>query len=596
LAFAAFGSSGNVQRRLAAILAADVVGYSRLMGDDEEGTRAVLNRHRDELIDPEINTHPGRLVKTTGDGLLIEFGSVVDAVRCAIEMQRGMAARNANIPEDRQMLFRVGINLGDVIVEGDDIHGDGVNVAARLEGLAEPGGICVSGKVHDEVRNRLDIAFEDLGPREVKNIAEPVPVWRARLEATVDASGVNVAAPVPGFGGKPAIAVLPFDNMSGDAEQEYFADGIAEDILTRLAMWGWIPVIARNSSFVYKGRSVDVKEVGRTLGARYVLEGSVRKAANRVRVTGQLIDAETGHHVWAERYDRVLEDIFDLQDEITESVVAALEPAVGKAEMSRARQRTPDDLDAWDLCQRAMWHFNRVTREDFAIADELYRRAIERDPGSALPLTGIAIIRIVEALLTWAANPAEALSEGYRFAREAVSLDEMGPSANAVLGYANAYMRQFDAAISSAERSIDLNPSNALGYHALGVARMFNGEPREAVEAIERAVRISPEDSWLPVWLSTLSACHYLARDYEKAVEVARLATQRAPHYPIAQRSMANALAQLGRLDEARAALASFLELSPNYTIETAQRSVVFRDASIYEHYHEGLRKAGWDG
>lgn len=582
------------KRKLTAILSADAVGYSRLMAEDEAATVKTIASYR-EIMAALIKQHRGRVVDSPGDNLLAEFPSVVDAVQCAVAVQNEIQTRNAELAENRRMEFRIGINIGEIIDDDGRLYGDGVNVAARLEGLAQPGGVCVSAKVYDEVRGKVEIRFEDLGPQDMKNIAEPVRAYRLILDDTWSIA-IDVSAPVPGFSGRPAIAVLPFDNMSVDPDQEYFADGIAEDILTRLAMWRWIPVIARNSSFTFKGRAVDVKEVGKTLGARYVLEGSVRKAGTRVRVTGQLIDADTGHHIWAERYDRVLKDIFELQDEITESIVAALEPVVGKAEIARAQRKDTSYLDAWDLYQKGMWHFNRFNKDDFASGYGFYRRSAELDPGFARPLTGIATIRIFEALLAWSDNPAEALGEAHRLALEAVSLDTAEPIANALLGYSNAYIRQYDAGLAAARRAIELNPSFAVGHHALGMVRMFNGEPAKAIDAIERAVRISPEDLWLPIWLGTLSASCYLMHDYEKALQIAQIGIQRAPHYPIGQRSLANALAQLGRMDEAREALAAFLALSPKYNDETARRSVVFRHESDYEHYSEGLRKAGWDG
>jgi len=379
-----------VQRRLAAILAADVAGYSRLMGDDEEGTLAALTAHLAELIEPCIAEHRGRVVKTTGDGLLAEFASVVDAVRCAVAFQEGMAERNSDTPGDRRLEFRIGVNLGDVIIQDGDVFGDGVNVAARLEGLAEPGGIVVSGTVHEHVRSKLDLGFNDLGPRSVKNIAEPVRAFGVRLEDDLPAAaGFGPSEPLP-LSDKPSIAVLPFVNMSGDPEQEYFADGISEDIITALSRIRWFLVIARNSSFSYKNTSPDVRDVARDLDVRYVLEGSVRKAGGRVRVTAELIDASVGSHIWAERYDRDLADIFAVQDEITQTVVGAIEPELSCAEQERARQKPPDNLDAWDFYQRGQWHFNRITPEDLARAKVMFQRAMDLDPGFGAAYAGLA--------------------------------------------------------------------------------------------------------------------------------------------------------------------------------------------------------------
>jgi adenylate cyclase len=372
-------SGERVERRLTAILAADVVGYSRLMGLDEAGTLARLRTHRRELFDPEIAEHKGRIVKTTGDGILIEFPSVVEAVSCAVAVQQGMAERNVSIQEDQRIVFRVGVNLGDIIVEGDDIHGDGVNVAARLEGIAEPGGICVSGIVHDQVRDKLDLAFDDLGDQELKNIARPLRVYSVRLgtvETVPDDSSVK-PTPTLALPDKPSIAVLPFQNMSGDPEQEYFADGMVEEIITALSRIRWLFVIARNSTFTYKGQSPDVKQVGRELGVRYVLKGSVRKGGDRVRITGQLIDAVTGTHLWADRFDGSLEDVFDLQDKVASSVAGVIEPTLQVAETARSVGRATNDLTAYDLYLRAYaMVFSSGAR--FADALILMEQAIER--------------------------------------------------------------------------------------------------------------------------------------------------------------------------------------------------------------------------
>ncbi|MDP6427388.1 MAG: adenylate/guanylate cyclase domain-containing protein [Rhodospirillales bacterium] len=584
----------GVQRRLSAILAADVVGYTRLMEQDSEGTVAAWQAARSKIIDPAIGDHSGRVVKHTGDGFLAEFPTVQDAVNCAVSMQQALAAN----PLD----FRMGVNLGDIIDDGEDIHGEGVNVAARLEGLAEPGGICISGGVYDQVRNRIDMAVDDMGEREVKHVSAPVRVYAIKPASENQAATASVqpapapAAPVPGFADRPAIAVLPFANMSGDPEQEYFADGIAEDILTRLAMWRWLPVIARNSSFVYKGQAVDVKTVGADLGARYVLEGSVRKSGDRARITGQLIDADTGHHVWADRYDRVLGDIFDVQDEITDAIAAALEPAVGRAEMERTRRKNPNDLDAWDLSQRGGWHFNQFTKEGFAAAIPLFEQAAALDPTFVQPLVGIAAVRIIEALLTWADNPPAALAEAHRMAEAAMAIDDLDPWSHGIMAYSLSYMDQSENAVVAARRAIELNPSFTLAHHALGVAHMFNGDAMDAVAAVETALRISPNDMWTPMWLGTLSASYNLAHDYKTALEIAKRGLQKAPKYPILLRCLANALGQLGRTGEAAEALARFLEVSPDYTEETARFSVHFKDEEVFQHYLEGLRKAGWQG
>jgi adenylate cyclase len=403
-------------RRLTAILAADVAGYSRLMGADEEGTHERLKAHRRALVDPKIAEHHGRIVKTTGDGLLVEFPSVVDAVRCAVDVQRGMVERNAAISVDERIEFRVGINLGDVIVEGEDIFGDGVNIAARLEALAEPGGICVSRVVRDQVRDKLDAGFEDRGEQQVKNIARPVHVYRIPI-----AENAPARAPLP-LPDKPSIAVLPFANMSGDPEQEYFADGIVEEITTALSKARWFFVIARNSSFTYKGRAVDVKQVSRDLGVRYVLEGSVRRASNRIRITAQLIDAANGAHVWAERYDRELADIFAVQDEITERVVAAIEPELYAAEHFRSQRKPPENLDAWECVIRALSYIGQATRGGNTEAETLCRRAIAIAPGYGQAHSLLAWLLVRRSV--WAGGIGTVLPEATAEARTALALDE----------------------------------------------------------------------------------------------------------------------------------------------------------------------------
>jgi adenylate cyclase len=396
-------SGERVERRLAAILAADVAGYSRLMGEDEEGTLAALRAIRRELGDPKIAEHRGRIVKTTGDGFLAEFASVVDAVRCAVEVQHAMIARNEAVPAARRIEFRIGINLGDIIIEDGDIFGDGVNIAARLEALAEPGGICLSAAAHEQVRDRLDIAFHDLGEQQVKNIARPVRTYGIAVAAPSRAAP-PVAAPPP-VPDKPSIAVMPFENLSGDREQEYFAEGMVEEIITALSRIRWLFVIARNSTFTYKGQAVDVKQVGRDLGVRYVLEGSVRKGGNRVRITTQLIEAETGTHLWADRFDGSIEDVFELQDRVATSVAGVIEPALQMAETRRARNRPTNDLTAHDLYLRAYELFLEFSRKSISQAIELLRRAIERDPRYGIALAFAAYYHSMLYQSGWADDP-----------------------------------------------------------------------------------------------------------------------------------------------------------------------------------------------
>ncbi len=440
-----------MQRRLAAILAADVVGYTRLMGEDEAGTLAALQAHRQELIEPKIAEHRGRLVKLMGDGALVEFASVIDALACAAEVQTGMAERNRRMADGPRITFRIGINLGDVIVEGDDLYGDGVNVAARLEALAEPGGICISAKVYDEVKNKLALGYEDLGERAVKNVAEPIRVY---LIVPGRGGGAAEAGDELALPEKPSIAVLPFDNMSGDPEQEYLADGITEDLITALSKIRWFFVIARNSTFTYKGKAVEVKQVAKELGVRYVLEGSVRKAGERVRITAQLVDATTGRHVWAERYDRQFEDIFDLQDEMTLTLVGAVEPELSAAERERALAKPPESLDAWESYQRGLWNMWLYGREGNLEAEKLLARAAELDPGFAPAYAYGCYVQYSRVVMGWAEDPESCLDAGMKQAKRALTLDDKDPTAYFALGRILMMRGRHDDSIAALQTSM----------------------------------------------------------------------------------------------------------------------------------------------
>ena len=464
-------AEARVQRRLAAILAADVAGYSRLMGADEEGTLAALKELRRDLADPKIKEHRGRIVKTTGDGLLVEFASVVDAVRCAVEVQREMASRNARVPEDTRIQFRMGINLGDIIKDGRDIYGDGVNVAARLEALAEPGGICVNRVVRDQVRDKLDFGFEDAGEQRVKNIARPLRVYHVRPGQLADEE-MSAAQPPLALPDKPSLAVLPFTNMSGDPEQEFVSDGIAEDVISALSHYPSLFVIARNSTFTYKGRAVDVKQVGRELGVRYVLEGGVRKAGNRIRVTAQLIEAETGNHVWANRYDRDLADIFAVQDEITHALTTALTPAIADAELRRAIRKPPESLDAWAAYQRGLWHLSKANSEDDTIAQNFFRQAIDLAPTFAPGYSALALAQLQAAAVYQKLSLAEAQSSAEALARRAVSLDGADAEARSCLGWALQARGELDGALVEIERALAM--SSQPGSCALAERRHTN--------------------------------------------------------------------------------------------------------------------------
>ncbi len=583
-------SEEGVERKLTTIFAADVVGYSRLMGEDEAGTLARLKSLRKELVQPKIAGGRGRIVKLMGDGLLAEFPSVVEAVRCAVDIQQGMTAREPDLPEERRIRLRIGVNLGDIIVEGSDIYGDGVNVAARLEGLAEPGGICVSGKVYEEVRNKLPAAFEDLGEQEVKNIREPVRVYRWTEAAADPSPGMAGALPLPD---KPSIAVLPFTNMSDEPEQEYFADGVAEDIITGLSRIRWFFVIARNSSFTYKGTAVDVKQVGRELGVQYVLEGSVRKAGNRVRITAQLINATTGQHVWAERYDRELEDIFSLQDEITETIVAAIEPELSAVERERARRKPPESLDAWDLYQRGLWHMYRFTKEDNLEAQRLFRRSIEIDPNFASTHAHLAYTLHIAAIMNFDEQGSESLDKALRAGREAVALDEKDAMGHAVLARVYAMRREHDLAIEEAEIAIDLNPSLAQAYFGLGFALTFSGRMEEAVTQLEKATRLSPHDPNLWSFVVVRGWAHILMRQFEDAAFWSRKAVRMPNTQFWTQVTLASALGHLGRSEEAQRTVADLYRVKPDFSLALVADILPFAENGHQELFLDGLRKAG---
>jgi adenylate cyclase len=536
-----------MQRRLAAVLAADVAGYTRLMEADSDGTVAAWQDAREDVIKPRVAEFSGRIVKLTGDGFLVEFPAVQDAVSCAIAMQEGLATSILD--------FRMGVNLGDIIDDGEDIHGEGVNVAARIEALADPGGINISGEAHTMVRNRITANYEDRGEHEVKNVSSPVRVY-AISPAGVDDTVVDVSSPVEGFQGRPAIAVLPFDNLSADPEQEFFADGITEDVITRLSYWQWFPVIARNSTFVFKGKSVDIKEVGRKLGARYVVEGSVRKIGVRVRVTAQLIDSTTGHHLWAERYDRDLEDIFAIQDEITESIVGAIEPALGVAEQRRAQLMPPDSLDAWEASQRAFWHYYKSTRENLDLAADWFRKSIALDPHHPLAPGGLSMTIMRQAVRNWVDDLDSAIREMQDQGLAAIRLDDKAARGHVGLGWSRLSMGQHDAALESLKRAVMVNPSFGQGYHYLGLAQMFCRLTEAARASADTAMRLSPQDPMMPWFFDCKGLACFVDRDYAAAVTHFSRGVELAPDDPIINCHMASTLGHLDRADEAHKHLA----------------------------------------
>jgi len=623
-----------MERRLAAILAADVVGYSRLTETDEERTLARLKALRNEVFDPRIAEHNGRIFKLMGDGMLVEFASVVDAVRCAVEIQRDMAIRYADVPESNRIDIRIGINLGDIVVGGDDIYGDGVNIAARLEGLAKPGGICISGTAFDHVKTKLDVGFESLGEQQVKNISEPVRTYRvlidgvtarkvvatrpgSRRQKTIAAAGVvalvalaavvtwwrpwapdiepasveRIALPLPD---KPSIAVLPFVNMSGDPEQEYFADGMTEDIMTGLSKFGLFFVISRNSTFSYKGVNTDVKDVARDLGVRYVLEGSVRKSGDRVRITAQLVDAIVDKHIWAENYDRELEDIFQVQDEITQSIVTSVAPEYLSAEMRRAQRKEVRNLDAWDAFMRGYWHLLRFTKDDNAAAQRLVRKAIDLDSRQANYHGLLAVTHLMGGFYGWSESRAASFRKALESAERGLALDDQDSLALRSIGLVHFFSKNHDVALSYYERAVASNPNEAENWALLGAALGVAGDYDAALDRFETALRLSPRDVHTATWYSYLAVAAFVVGRDEEAAQWSVKAVQSNPQFPGGYRTLAASYGNMGRLTEAEAAREKLQELLPHLTIEQLRESLpYFKDPDDLERYLDGLRRAG---
>ena len=587
-------TDNRVERRLAAILAADVAGYSRLTGLDEEGTHVRLRERLRGLADPKISEHRGKVVKHTGDGVLAEFGSVVDAVRCAIEVQRGMAEQNATMPQVKRIEFRIGIHVGDIIVDDNDIFGDGVNIAARLEGIAEPGGVCISDDAQRQVRGKVDFAFEDMGPQNLKNIVEPMRAWRLRMNAS-GSPAAPIEPPVEStqalaLPDKPSIAVLPFQNMSGDPEQDYFADGMVEEITTALSRFKWLFVIARNSSFTFKGKAVDVKEVGRRLGVRYVLEGSVRKASGKVRITGQLVDAVTGAHIWADRFERDMADVFALQDEVTVAVVSAIQPKLFQTEIAMATRRRPENLTAYDLFLRAMQQFYLSTREGLAEAIRLAHRALELDPQFGLVTALAGVCHMQRVLYGYAVDPQFDRKEAVRLLRLALSIDDGDPDTIAMAAIISAFMvGDCEREIEMANRAVALNPNSFLAWSSRGHVFRIAGLPEEAIRSFERAIRTSPVDPRLHLMFVGMGMAFIELRRFDEAIVAGKKAQRQNPSFPPASSCLASAFAHLGRDGEAREAAARLLETDPAFTISARIR----RRQSHLKLLIEGLRKAG---
>ena len=624
-----------MERKLTAILSADVKGYSRLMGEDEEATTRTLTTYREEMA-TVIRQHRGRVVDSPGDNLLAEFASVVDAVQCAVVIQATLQAENAGLPAHRKMEFRIGINVGDVVVEGEKIYGDGVNIAARLESLAEPGGICISGTVYEHVENKLALGYEYLGEQVVKNIAKPVRVYRvAESGAAVpleskkkklsgkqywqrgvlavlglvlilggivavrqlslrspSSSGVfsseqASALPLPD---KPSIAVLPFINLSGDPEQEYFSDGMTEDLITDLSKLSGLFVIARHSVFTYKGKAVKVEQVGRELGVQYVLGGSVRKADNRVRITAQLVDATTGYHLWAERYDRPLKDIFALQDETIQKIVAALAVKLTEEEQERVWRRYTDNMEAYDYLLRGWEYWWRTTKEMNAQARQMFERAIELDPKYAAAYAALCWTYWMDWIMQWSQDP-QSLERAFELAQRAIALDDSLPGAHQALGYVYLFKKQHEQAIAETERAIALDPNDADGYATLGFVLTYSGKPEEAIRLVERAMRLNPR---YPVtYLACLGYAYRLTRRYEEAIAVQKRVLTRNPDFVGAHFNLATTYSELGWEEEAQAEVAEVLRLSPQASLEGVRRVLPYKDPAELERVLAALRKAG---
>ncbi len=577
----------NVTRKLTAILYADVAGYSRLTGEDEVGTHQQLSAGLD-LISGAIKAKGGNIVHYAGDAVLADFGSVVAAVDCAVSIQRQLAEGNAQVADGKRLQFRIGVNLGEVIVDRDDIYGDGVNVAARLEGLAEPGGVCISATVHEQVRGKLDVGFEDIGAQEVKNIAEPVRTYRVLLEPP---SAFDEPPPLPY---KPSIAVLPFANMSGDPEQEFFADGMAEDIITGLSRFRWLFVIARNSTFAFKGRAVDVKQVAKELGVRYVVEGSVRKGGNRIRFTAQLIDATTGNHIWAERYDRELEDVFAVQDEITEAIVAAIAPEISAVELKRAERKPPDSLDAWDIYQRGLAAYYTSTEEGLGSAIELFDKVNDLDPKFAPAFAMAAEARISYTFHFRPDDRGALLKQAQEKAQKGIALDPRDPVCHLADGRVNTHLGQHDMAILKIEEAIALNPNYAMAHFALGFVLLAADRAEESISHVDRAIRLSPHDAFLAGFQTMRSRALFTLGRYEESVEWARRAISSPNPRGWSFAMLAAALTKLGREEEAKAALDELLAHKPEFTLSFIRVVVeVAWPREAAESYLEALHEAG---
>jgi adenylate cyclase len=581
---------GRAHRRLAAILAADVAGYSRLMGNDEESTLAALKTSQREVIDPKVSEHRGRIVNSPGDFVLIEFASAVDATQCAVEIQKEMAKRNSVIPEHRRLQFRIGINVGDVIVDDDgNIYGDRVNIAARVESLARPGALCLSEDAYKQIKGKLTIHASDMGEHLLKNIAHPVRTYHVQLDG-------NVAKKAPARANKPSIAVLPFSNMSGDPEQEYFADGMTEEIITALSKVHWFFVISRNSSFTYKGKAIELKQVGRELGVRFFLEGSIRRAGNRVRITAQLIDAISGHRVWAERYDRNIVDIFAVQDEITEQVVSAIEPRLYAVEGLRAKRKPPDSLDAWECVVRALSLMNTRTNSKVSAARELLQKAIVLDPTYALAYALLSFATTLGVHMGWD-RPESVLASAWDNAHKALQLDADDAWAHLALGYILVWSKQVPDALVEYEKALAIDPNFAIAYYLIALANAFLGRSDEALVHAETAARLSPRDllarGHAGVYNAVRATAYFVSGQYRDSIEYARKAIAESPNLVPAHRMLVISSALAGEVEEAKLALQVLKRLAPEISLKRAEQMTPMVRVPDRSRYLEGLRLAG---
>ena len=592
-------SSTGFRQRLAAILAADAAGYARLMAADERATVEALDAAR-AVFRSKIETFQGRVIDMAGDSVLAVFDLASGATAAARVIQEELEAAFRGRPAERRMRFRIGVHLGEIIEKPDGtIYGDGVNVAARIQGLAEPGGVALSDEAHRLVRDRLPLDWRDAGEHTVKNIVRPVRIWcwspwsasaAAPPATSVPPAEGPHALPVPD---KPSIAVLAFQNMSGDLEQEYFSDGITEDIITNLSKYRGFFVIARNSSFTYKGQAVDVTRVGRELGVRYVVEGSVRKAGRRVRITAQLIDATSGIHLWAEKYDRDLTDLFAMQDEITRQIVGSLAPQMLDTEMQRARRKDPQALDAWELAIRAQWHLARLTREDNAEALRLATESTRLNPGTTAGLNIAAFAHIYQAVYGWSASPSQSFVAAHEAARRAVAIDARDEVSQTALGSTEIFMGQHESAVARLRDAVELNPNFTWAHGDLGLALTFAGQAEEAVVPFNEAVRLSPRDPFCFLWFYLLGLATFLAGRYGEALEHLERSVRLNPSIPGPYRVRAACLSELGRMEEARAALAEFLRFVPAATIASMRAQLPLKNPDDFERYAGALRRVG---